>query len=106
MAKADVLLEKTLSCPPIKLSNLQTVVLDAVATEVLLSNFAQHLRRENAELPDISLTQLDAAGTSPNLVLNHNARAKRIGSWVAFKYCTSEAAIWCCLWVCEQLGGN
>ena len=83
--KADTLIDKILSCPRIKLSNSQTIILDGVDTEVLLSDFTLHLRRKNADVPDIYFTLLDAAGISPSLVFNQNAKAKDRGSWVPFK---------------------
>ena len=83
--KADTLIAKILSCPRIKLSNSQTIILDGVDTEVLISDFTLHLRRKNADVPDIYFTLLDAAGISPSLVFNQNAKAKERGSWVPFK---------------------
>ena len=107
-SKADSLVDKVLSCPPIKLSNSQTSLLDGVETGIFLSDFAQQLRRKNADVPDIYFTLLDAAGITPTLMLNQNAKAKERRSWVLFKIWTSEAAKavhtgWCCLWVCAQL---
>ena len=84
-SKADPLVDKVLSCPRIKLSNSQTLILDCVETGIFLSDFVQQLRRKNAEVPDIHFTLLDAAGISPTLILNQNAKAKERGSWVAFK---------------------
>ena len=84
-SKADSLLDKNLSCPRIKLSNSKTLTLDGVETRIFLSDFAQQLRRKNADVPDIYFTLLDAAGISPTLVLNQNAKAKEGGSWVPFK---------------------
>ena len=83
--KADTLIDKILSCPRIKLSNSQTIILDGVDTGVLISDFTLHLRRKNADVPDIYFTLLDAAGISPSLVFNQNAKAKDRGSWVPFK---------------------
>ena len=74
-SKADTLIDKILSCLRIKLSNAQTFTLDSVETEVFLSDFAQQLRRKNADTPDIYFTLLDAAGKSPTLMLNQNARS-------------------------------
>ena len=107
-SKADSLVDKILSCPRIMLSNSQTLVLDGVETRHFLSDFAQQLRRKNADVPDIYFTLLDAAGISPTLILNQNAKTKERGSWVPFKLWTSEAAkvvhtMWCCLGVCAQL---
>ena len=40
-SKADSLVDKILSCPRIKLSNSQTLILDGVETGLLLADFAQ-----------------------------------------------------------------
>ena len=50
---ADSLIDKILSCSSIKLSNSQTIILDGVDTGVLISDFTLHLRRKNADVPDI-----------------------------------------------------
>ena len=84
-SKADSLVDKILSCPRIKLSNSQTLFLDGVETGIFLSDFARQLRCKNAEVPDIYFILLDAAGISPTLILNQNAKAKERGSWVPFK---------------------
>ena len=84
-SKADSLVDKILSCPRINLSNSQALNLDGVETGIFLSNFAQQLRRKNADVPDIYFTLLDAAGISPTLILNQNAKAKDRGSWIPFK---------------------
>ena len=84
--KADSLIDKTLSCSRIKLSNLQKINLDGVDTGVLISNFTRHLHRKNADVADIYFTLLDAAGISPSLVFNQNAKAKETGSWILSKY--------------------
>ena len=83
--KADTLIDKILSCPRIKLPNSQTIFLDGVDTGVLISEFTLDLRRKNADVPDIYFTLLDAAGISPSLVFNQNAKAKERGSWIPFK---------------------
>ena len=83
--KADTLIDKILSCCRIKLSNSQTIILDGVDTGVLISDFTLHLRRKNADVPDIYFTLLDAAAISPSLVFNQNSKAKDRGSWVPFK---------------------
>ena len=83
--KADTLIDKNLSCSRIKLLNLQTIILDGVDTGVLISDFTLHLRRKNKDVPDIYFTLLDAAGISPSLVFDQNAKAKDRGSWVPFK---------------------
>ena len=48
-----------------------------VKTGVLLSDFARQLRRKNADVRDIYITLVDAAGISPTLILNQNAKAKK-----------------------------
>ena len=83
--KADSLIDKILSCSRIKLSKLQTIVLDGVDTGVLISDITLHLRRKNADVPDIHFTLLDAAGISPSLVFNQKAKTKDRGNWVPFK---------------------
>ena len=75
-SKADSLVDKISSSPRIKLSNSETLILDGVETGIFLSDFAQQLRRKNADVPDIYFTLLDAAGISPTLTLNQNAKAK------------------------------
>ena len=84
-SKADTLVDKILSSPRIKLSISQTLFLDGVENGIFLSDFAQQLRRKNADVPDTYFTLLDAAGISPTLILNQNAKAKERGSWVPFK---------------------
>ena len=83
--KADSLIDKTLSCSRIKLSNSQAIVLNGVDTGVLISDFTLRSRQKNADFPDIYFALLDAAGISPSLVFNQNAKAKDRGSWIPFK---------------------
>ena len=52
------LIDEILSCSRIKLSNVQTISLDGVGTGVLISDFTLHLRRKNADVPDIYFTLL------------------------------------------------
>ena len=85
-SKADALVDKTLSRPRIKLSNSQTLIWGSLETGILLSDFAQQLRRKNADVPDNYFTLLDAASISPTLILNQNAKAKERGSWVPLKF--------------------
>ena len=106
-AKADSLVDKTLSYPRIKFSNSQTLKVNGVETGVLLSDYNKQLVCENADVPDIYFTLLDAAGISPFLLVNQNAEANERWSWVPFETWTSEAAKavharWCCLWVCTH----
>ena len=84
-SKVDSLVDKILSCPRIKLSNSQTLILVGVETGIFLSDCAQEQRCKNADVPDIYFTLLDAAGMSPTLILNQNAKAKERGSWVPFQ---------------------
>ena len=83
--KADPLIDKILSCSRIKLSNSQTKILDGVDTGLLISDFILHLPRKNSDVSDIYFTLLDAAGISPSIVFNQNAKAEDRGSWVPFK---------------------
>ena len=85
LGKADTLIDKSLSCSRIKLSNSQTIISDGVDSGVFLSDFTQHLRRKNADVPGIYFTLLDTAGISPSTVCNQKAKAKDRGSWVLFK---------------------
>ena len=53
-AEADSLVDKFLFCPRMELSKSQTLrLLDCVRTGVLLSDFAQQLRRKISDFPDI-----------------------------------------------------
>ena len=74
--KVDNLIDKSLSWSRMKLSNSQTIIFDGVDTEVLISDFALHLRRKTLNIPDIYFTLFDAAGISPSLVFNQNVKAK------------------------------
>ena len=47
--------------------------------------FEFHLRRKNADVPDIYFTLLGAADISLGIVLNQNAKAKERGNWIPFK---------------------
>ena len=90
--KADSLVDKILSCPGINISISQTLFLNGVEPGIFLSDFAQQLRRTNADVPDVYFTLLDAAGISLTLTLNQNGEATERGSWVSFKIWTSKAA--------------
>ena len=79
-------MDKILSCSRIKLSISQTIVLDGVDTGVLISDITLHLRRKNADVPDIYFTLLDAAGISPSLVFNQNAKAYKEEAGSLSKY--------------------
>ena len=64
-----------MSCPRIKLSISQSLILDGVETGVSLSDFAQQLCRNNADVLVICSALFNAAGISSTLVLNQNATA-------------------------------
>ena len=109
--KADSLVFKIWTSPRIKLSHSQTLFLGVVETGFSLSDFAQQLRRKNADVPHTYITRLDAAGVSATLRSNQNATAKGIGSWVPFKTWASAAVKVvhtgsCCIWVCAKSIGN
>ena len=59
--------------------------LDGVETGIFLLDFAQQLRRKNAEVPDNYFTLIDAAGLSPTMILNQNAETEERGIWVLSK---------------------
>ena len=84
-SKADYSVDKILSCPRIKLSKSQTLILDGVETRFKLLDSAQQLRCKNADVADIYFTLLEAACISPTLILNQNAETKEGGSWVPSK---------------------
>ena len=75
-AKADSSVEKVLSCPSIKLSTSESFLWDGVEIGILLSHFALQPRRKNTDVQDIYFTLLDAAGVSPALIPNQNAKGK------------------------------
>ena len=66
--------------------------LDGDETGILLSDFAQRLHRDSADVLDIYFTLLDAASLSPTLTLAQNAKSIGKGSWISIKSWTSEAA--------------
>ena len=76
-AKADSLVDKGLSSPRIRLSPSNFLILDGGDTGVCLTQFAQTLKRKNAEVPDISFTLLDAADITTSLVWNKNAKKRK-----------------------------
>ena len=84
-SKADSLVDKILSCPRIKLSNSENLILNGVQAGIFPPDFGQQLRRKTADVPEIYFSLLDAAGISTALILNQNAKAKERGSWVPFK---------------------
>ena len=52
--------------------------MEGVDTGVLISDFTLHLRRRNADVPDIYNTLLDAAGTSPSLAFTQLHRMPKL----------------------------
>ena len=75
-SKADALVDTTLLCPRIKISNSEKLILDVVKIRIFPLEFAQQLHRKVADVPDLYFTFLDAAGTFPTLILNQNAETK------------------------------
>ena len=67
--------------------------MDGVWTGFSMSDFGQQMRRRTADVPEIHFTILDAAGISPTLVLDHNAKTKEKENWVFFKTWASEFAM-------------
>ena len=63
-SEADSLVDESLFCPCIKLSNLQSFIFDDVETGIYLMDSAQRLRRTNANVPDIYFSLLDADSES------------------------------------------
>ena len=57
-AKADSLVDKVLSSPRKRLSPSNFLILDGRDTGVSLTDFAEKLKRKNAEVPDIFLLYL------------------------------------------------
>ena len=84
-AKADSLVDKTLSFSRIRFSKSQTLKMDGVEIGVLLSVFAQQHRCKNADVRDINFILSDVAGISPTLNFNQNTEAKERGSCVPSK---------------------
>ena len=77
---ASPLVNKILEFPRIKLSNSNTLILDGIKTGVLLKDFAQRLKHKNVPIPDIYFTLLDATSSTPDIVVNSNAKGKERGA--------------------------
>ena len=78
---ADTLIDKILSCSRNQLSNSQKkIILHGVDNRVIISDFCQHFRRKNADIPDICVNLLEAAGKTLSVVFKQNAKAKDRGS--------------------------
>ena len=73
IANADSLVDKTLSCSRIKLSESQNFILEGLETGSFLLDFSQQIPCKNADLPDIYFTLFDADDKIPTLILNENA---------------------------------
>ena len=91
-ANADSLVNRNVFCSRIRISKMHTSFLDGVETRALLSDFAQQLRRKNADNPHSYFTLLNDAAISPTLSLNQNVWAKKRMKWVLFGIWTQEAA--------------
>ena len=110
-ATADSSVDKTLFCTRNRFSSSQILIFEGVEIWVLLADFAQQLRRKNADVPDNFFTLLEAVCLSPTLFLNLNAKTKKKCIWFPLKIWASEGAKavqWrqCCLWVCAQISKN
>ena len=102
-AKADSLVDKTLSCPRTKLSNSQTTILDAIEAGVLLLNKGVEKTQTFRHLHEFTWQSWNIS----NSRFESECRKQTEANWVPFKVWTSEAAEfvhagWCCLWVCVQ----
>ena len=93
-------IDKSLSCPRIKVSRSETLIWDVVKTGLLSPDFAQQTHRKNAEATDLFSISLGADGLSSTALLNQNAKAKKRESWLRCKICTSEAAEVVHTWRC------
>ena len=87
-AKADTLFDKShpvfVSSSQIRRLQYWMVCKREVYCQMLLNNFA--VKTQTFEIFTLLyFTLLDAAGISPTLVLNQNAKAKERRSWVPFK---------------------
>ena len=67
--KTGSLVDKSLCCPPVQLSTSKILIFDVVETGFLPLDFAQQLRRKNADVPDIYFALVDATGIFPALIL-------------------------------------
>ena len=105
----SALVNKTLQSPRIKLSNSKASILDETETGVLLTDFAQRLKRKNVSISNSYFTLLDAASITPEIVVNSHAKGKERGAWIAFKIWTTKIAEIlhariCSMWFCAQFG--
>ena len=80
--KADSLVDKISSCPRVEMSNSKTLILGAVETRVLLSDFAQQLHRKRQPFRTNFL--MDTPGVFPTLLLNQNDKAKETERWALY----------------------
>ena len=81
--KTDTLIDKISSCSRIKHSNSQTNILMVLILECCSQTLLCICVGKTWTFGTFTL--LDAAGLSPSLVVNHNAKAKDRESWVSFK---------------------
>ena len=109
ISSATALIIKLLESPCIKLPNPTTIMLDGMATGVLLKDLLQHVKRKDAAIPDIYFTLLDAISIPPDLIINCHAKAKERRDWIPFKIWTTKvpqilhARVYC-LWPGAQFG--
>ena len=104
-AKAGSSVDKILPRPRFKLSGSLTSILDGVKTGFFLLQFAQQLRRKNANIPDVYFTLFDAARICPTLILNQNAKADVFQNKNA-RSCKKCRRTGGNLWVCAQFVEN
>ena len=78
-SKANTLIDKILPLSRINFSNSQTMTWDSVDTGVLISDFTQHLRWKNADLPDNYFTLFDAAAISSSQPESQSWRERKLG---------------------------
>ena len=81
----ESLIKEILSCPRIKLSLSDSILLDGRDTNVAFVNFVYALKKKNVDCPDIYYTILDAIGLNPNKIINKDAKSRERGGWIPFQ---------------------
>lgn len=84
-SKQVTIIDHILQSPRIKLSLSHNLILDGVDTGVSLVDFVHQLKKKSSSIPSIYFTLLEAIKLDPSLVHNKNAKARNIGSWLAFQ---------------------
>ena len=106
LAKAEDLIDKSSSCPRNKLSSSQTLILDDVETRVFLLDFAQQLRRINADFPGIYIIWRHWYTSDSDS--ESECQNKKERTLVFFEVWTPETAEavhtgWWYFWICAQI---